>query len=187
MRLLFCCYLLLITFVGCAPVDVQTRVSKTAVFTNFKTYSWLDTDSVAKSAVPITNPEVNNVVREAVDKSLEKKGYQRLDSGDVDFLVAWFGGVQKKVKTETINHFYDSSGYGTLAAAMPAKVGEAARTTEYEEGTILIDVLDPKSHKAIWRGVGKERLVQGLTESEARLYINRVVGQIVNNFPPDGK
>ncbi len=183
MRLLLCCCLLLSGLMGCAPVDVKTQVSPDVVFTNFTTYSWLDTDSVAKSPIPITNPEVNNTVRDAIDKNLQKKGYKRLSDGDVDFLVAWFGGVEKKVKVETIDHFYRNSGYGTLAAAMPEKVAEAARTTEYEEGTILIDVLDPKSHKAIWRGVATERLVQSLTESEKKLYIDRVVGNIIDKFP----
>lgn len=186
MKLLIWCCLFLTTLLGCAPVDVKTQVSSAASFTNLKTYGWLETNSLAKSPVPVTNPEVSGAVRDAVDKSLKKKGYLKQDGDDVDFLVAWFGGVEKKVKLETINHFYDSSGYGTLAAAMPEKVEEGARPREYEEGTILIDVLDPKSHKAIWRGVGKDRLVQGLTDSEVRLFINRVVDQIIAKFPPDG-
>ena len=93
MRLLICCCLFLSMLMGCgAPVDVKTQVGQDVVFTTLKAYSWLDTDSLAKSPVPITNPKVDEAVRDAVDKNLLKKGYQRINAGDPDFLVAWFGG-----------------------------------------------------------------------------------------------
>jgi len=187
MRLLFCCCVLFVLVFGCAPVDVQTQFNESANFSNLRTYAWLQTDELPGDNVRVNNPAVVELVRGAVENSLRKKGYLKQDDGDVDFFVTWFGAIETKVKVESIEHFYGSYGYGTIAASMPVKAKEGERRREYEEGTIIIDVLDPKSHKPLWRGISTKRLLQGMNKKEADLYIKEVVNGIVAKFPPDGK
>ncbi len=45
-------------------------------------------------------------------------GYVKDDNGSPDFLITWFGAIEKKVKKESIDHFYSTYGYGSVASQM---------------------------------------------------------------------
>ena len=168
---------------GCASVDVQIESNDSVNLPGFKTYAWLKTESGPGEDVRVNNPQVTSIVRDTVEACLKKKGYQKSGNESAEFLVTWFGALEKKVKTQSIEHFYSNYGYGAVAARMPSKAEEDERTKEYEEGTILIDALDPENHNIIWRGTGTARLLTGMSEVDKKLYIERVVGQILNSFP----
>ena len=53
----------------------------------------------------------------------------------------------------------------------------------YEEGTIVIDILDPQKHIILWRGTGTRRLVKGMTEAQVARYVNLSVDEILKSFP----
>ncbi len=183
MRYLVICVVFSVVFAGCTSlVNVQTESGDSANLTGLKTYDWLQTNTPPAESVRVNNSEVVGLVRDAVEKSLQKKGYTRDEAGNPDFVVTWFGAIEAKVKKESIDHFYRTTGYGAVATQLAPKK-EGAVIMEYEEGTILIDVLNPKSHETIWRGSGTDRLLKEMNEAEAATYINRMVGQILKDFP----
>ncbi len=186
MKYLITCCVFVILLAGCTVGKVKTENSGRVEMIGLKTYGWLKTDKLPGENVRVNNPEVVRLVRDAVETSLQKKGYGKDDSGNPDFLVTWFGAIEKKVKKESIDHFYSTYGYGPVAAQMPQKGKDKPIVMEYEEGTILIDVLDPQTHARIWRGNGTDRLRKEMNEGEAVQYINRVVGQIFKDFPRSG-
>lgn len=183
MRYLAICVVFSVVFAGCTSlVKVQTEPGDSTNLTGLKTYDWLQTNTPPSENVRVHNPEVVALVRDAVEKNLQKKGYTRDEAGKPDFVVTWFGAIEAKVKKESIDHFYRTSGYGAVASQLSPKK-EGAVVMEYEEGTILIDVLNPKSHETIWRGSGTDRLLKKMNKDETATYLNRVVGQILKDFP----
>lgn len=181
--LLMCCFSILMLS-GCASVEVSTELAEGVSFNGLKTYAWLESDTLPGENVRVNNPEVVQAVRAAVDKRLLKRGYAKDTSGSPDFQVTWFGAIEKKVKVESIDHFYSTYGYGAVVEQMPKKMQEGAKTREYEEGTIIIDFLNPMTHKRLLRGSGTDRLLKGMDKTDAVLYINRMVDQILRGVPP---
>lgn len=183
MKYLMLCSVFLTMLLGCSAKGVKTEYQEKSNLAGLKTYEWLHTDTPPGDNVRVNNPKVNEAVRQAVDQTLRKKGYQKVETGQPDFLVTWFGAIEKKVQVESINHFYSGYGYGPVAKVMATEGGESSPAREFEEGTILIDVLDPSSNKMQWRGSGSRKILKDNKEGDAVLYIERVVANILKNFP----
>ena len=185
MRIYIVCFLVVWLAAACSPVKVQTDVNSAVDFSSMKTFDWLDTTVVPGGGARVNNPELAVLVRAAMEKNLLEKGFVKDE--DSDFLVHWLGAIESKVKVESIQHFYSGYGYGTLSGSMAARSREVAPVTSYEEGTIVIDILDPKEHIILWRGTGARRLVKGMNEAEIIKYINLSVDEILKNFPVGSK
>ncbi|MFT5730102.1 MAG: hypothetical protein ACI8PB_004277 [Desulforhopalus sp.] len=168
---------------ACGSVNVQTEIGAGADFAKLGSFGWLEKGDVALDGVEVRNPDVDKWVKASVEKQLQSKGYKKATNNQPDFLVSWIGAIEKKVKVDSIEHFYSSYGYGPVAAGMPLEAKKGDTVREYEEGTILLDVLDPINHTMLWRGRGTDRLLQGMEKGDAALYVDRVVKNILKTFP----
>jgi hypothetical protein len=180
-RIAWACIFLIVA--GCAQLQTDSEIDKATDFTGLKTFSWLhDTEKPAED-VRLNDPKVRQTVRSAVEESLISKGYEQVERQQADFLVTWFGAIEQKMKKENIDHFYAPYGYGTLYRD-PVLNTESPRTiAEYEKGTIIIDIVDPKSQKLIWRGTGSGKLAEDQPEQTALRNLNRSVTKILDPFP----
>ncbi len=181
MRIAWACMFLIVA--GCAQLQTGSKIDDATDFTELKTFSWLhDADKPAED-VRLNDPKVRQTVRTAVEESLVSKGYEKVERQQADFLVTWFGAIEQKMKKENIDHFYAPYGYGRLYRN-PVMNTESPRTiAEYEKGTIIIDIVDPKRQKLIWRGSGSGRLAEDQPEQTALRNLNRSVTKILAPFP----
>ena len=168
---------------GCTQLQTGSEIDGATDFTALKTFSWLhDVDEPAED-VRLNDPKVRQTVRTAVEESLLSKGYEKVERQQADFLVTWFGAIEQKMKKENIDHFYAPYGYGTLYRD-PVLNTESPRTIrEYEKGTIIVDIVDPKGQKLIWRGSGSGKLAEDQPEQTALRNLNRSVTKILEPFP----
>ncbi len=177
---------LLFFFCGaCSTVSVNTDFNPDYDFTKFHTYAWLDNEDAPSSDTRINNDLVTDRVRSAVETALAARGFLKTDASSADFRVSWHGAIQKKLQVDSIDHFYSPYGYGSLYR--DPFVGARTRNStvrEYEEGTLIIDILDPVQHKLIWRGSGSDRLSSNPDPEKAGTRINEAVAIILKDFPP---
>ncbi|NNK56000.1 MAG: DUF4136 domain-containing protein [Desulfofustis sp.] len=169
---------------GCAQLQTGSEIDEATDFTKLKTFSWLhDTDKPADD-VRLNDPKIRQTVRTAVEESLLSKGYEQAEGPQADFLVTWFGAIEQKIKKENIDHFYAPYGYGTLYRDPVLNIESPRTILEYEKGTIIIDIVDPKNQKLIWRGSGSGKLAEDQPEQTALRNLNRSVTKILEPFPP---
>ena len=106
-RTLYAIGTLVVAVSGCASMQIQTDYDPAANFSGYRTYSWMP--------IPQTgDPRVSNAItdariRGAVDSVLSAKGYRKLGSGDVDFLVGYHATIEGMLNVTTVNRYY---GYG---------------------------------------------------------------------------
>ncbi|WP_136809418.1 DUF4136 domain-containing protein [Desulfosediminicola flagellatus] len=167
---------------GCSTVEVKHNVASPSKLYGFQYFAWVESGE-ASGDVRAKNPKIDKYVRTAVEKELIMKGYSKVEPEHANFLVSWFGRVEEKVKEQTISHFYRSYGYGALAGKMKDTVAEGAIKTSYDEGTLVLDILDNKDKEVVWRGVGTDTIVDGMNDSQIAAYINKSVRMIVADFP----
>lgn len=175
---LFAMFLLLS---ACSTVTVDHRSAESADFSVLKNYSWLSSDAAAE--IQARNPKIEKMVMTAVNQQLRGKGYNRTTEGNADFYVSWFGKVNEKVAEKSISHFYRTSGYGVLAGQQPAMVEKGAETKPYVEGTLILDIIEARSKKVIWRGSAADTIKEGMSDAEIVAYIQRSVNKILAAFP----
>jgi hypothetical protein len=108
-------------------------------------------------------------VKKAVNAELQAKGFI-MSSNNPDFLISEHLGKKDKVEVTS---------YGYYA---PRSV-----TYEYEEGSLMLDFVDAKSKKMIWRGVAKAVVDNIDTPEIKEQLINEAAQNILKNFPPKSK
>ena len=171
--LLFICFT-----VSCASIyGVQHDYDKQVDFANLKTYEWL--------AVP-EKANINSLnverVKKAVNAELQAKGLT-MTSDNPDFLIAEHLGKKDKVQVTDWGY-----GYGPHGGYWGGYWGPGGVSTyEYEEGSLILDFVDAKSNKMIWRGVAKAEVNKANTPEKAEKLINEAVHEILKNFPPKPK
>ena len=171
---------------GCSTLKVTSDFNPNTDFTRLQTYGWLHSIDQPSENVRVNNDFVRSAVREAVEETLEEKGFVKTDRESADFVITWFGAIETKLKVENINHFYAPYGYGTLYRdpywnSNPSVVNK----TEYEEGSLVFDFLDPKKQTLIWRGAGRDKIVEGEPDELARKNLKAAVKSILADFPPN--
>ncbi|MGI9535983.1 MAG: DUF4136 domain-containing protein [Desulfocapsaceae bacterium] len=168
---------------GCTQLQTGSKVDDAVDFTALKTFGWLHEQDKPAEDVRLNDPLVRQTVRTAVEQALLAKGYEQVDRQQADFLVAWFGAIKKKIKKENIEHFYAPYGYGTLYRDPVLNTESPRKVQEYEEGTIIVDAVDPKNRRLIWRGSGSGRIAEDQPEQTALKNLNRSVTKILDPFP----
>jgi hypothetical protein len=157
-------------------VSVSHDFDSQADFAKLRTYGWLaapesTSESVQKELQ--TNSLVEGRVKKAVNRQLAAKGL-RETTQDPDFQVAFHTGVEDKTDIQSWGYGY---GYWGMR-------GGGISTIHYQEGTLILDFIDPKSKNLIWRGVGKKVLSGKTTPERSEKTINTAVEEILKKYPP---
>jgi hypothetical protein len=175
---------LALAVVGCGGMTISTDYNPTAVPTmqGWQTYTWISGEGERQ------DPELNNPIliariEGAVDAALAAKGFQKLATGG-DFLVGWHADVDQRTDYQTVNSYYGGYGWGGWYGGGMGM--GTSRTTEYnwEEGTLVILVADPKSEELVWHGSATAEVGKEGSPEERQERVNQAVQKIFANFPP---
>ena len=163
--------------VGCsAPAHVEK--DKSADFSQYKTYSWIDHNSGKKGKG--NNLEEQNV-HNAVVKELQKNGWKEV-SGSPDLLVSYDVLVERNNRRSTDPVYSQSYSrlyfnpytrrYGTIY--YPSQfLGYNDYNVPVREGTLTITMMDARSEKTVWQGwstdeVNSKYLTNGEIQSSVK-------------------
>jgi hypothetical protein len=146
--------------------DVHTDYDKHAMFGNYHTYTW--------EKVQTSNPLWESRIKDAVDRDLQAKGWQRVDSGG-DVAVMAVGSARNQQEYETF--------YNGLGGWRWGGFGETTTTVEnYRVGSLVLDMYDARNKQLIWRGVSSETLSNKPEKNEKTL--DKAVDKMLKDFPP---
>lgn len=143
-------------------------------FASLQSWDWMAEPGQVQGAAGVRSPLVEGRIREAIERNLDAKGYQRVEGGDPDFRVAFFGGADQKLDVRTT---YDYYGYRWRTAVARTDV------RQYTEGTLIIDVVDGERNELVWRGTGVAE-VYADSPDEVTQQVNQVVTEVLEGFPP---
>lgn len=170
-------FLMAIT-VSCSSIyGVSHDYDEKADFSGLKTYDWL--------AIP-EKADINQLdverLKTAVNNRLEIKGF-KMNSDTPDFSIAVHFG--KKDKIQVRDYGYDDGPFmGPRGRRFGGWGDRRVDTYQYEEGTLVLDFVDAKTKKLLWRGSGKARVGDAKTPEKRQKLINEAVEKILKKFPP---
>ena len=167
---LFCSILL----VGCAPISTNFDYDASWDFESLKTYQLL-TPPVDSAVNSLSRDRVTN----AINSELIARGYNEVDT-DPDFQVAYHVGSQDKIQVSDWGYGYGGRGsyygYGGRRSAVDVY--------QYQEGSLIVDIVDTDAHKLIWRGTARKVLDTNPTPEQRTATVNAAVAKILEDFPP---
>jgi hypothetical protein len=172
---------------GCSSLKVNTQYDAAAPYASYKTYAWNPAPPGPEQAPAIRNPLVRDRVVADVNRELAKKGLAQVaPDANPDFLVSVHGWAQSRV--EVTNYGY-SYGYGYAYGPGPYRAmptGPAVEVNSYTDGTMLVDLVDAKAKKLVWRGTASDTFTSPDVNAVTRI-IDDAVAQLFENYPPKQK
>ena len=97
-------------------------------------------------------------------------------AGMPDFLVDYHAAVRQRWDVTTINRYY---GYNPTWDAPDTYI------REYEEGSLMVDIIEPGSRKLMWRGMAEAEVGPSSTPQEREQRVSEAVRRMLERFPPE--
>ena len=158
MRRLAVVFAINVALAGCASMTVSSHIERGVDFNQFVTYDWGPPDNLPVGDPRLdNNPFFNDYLQGAIEKNLAMKGFVRVFSGTPDLLVHYHASVNERMDVYEIDNRY---GY-CYQDCQP-------QITNYEQGTLIVDVVDTKTNKVVWRGWAQDTM-NGVIDNQDRL------------------
>ena len=167
---------------GCAGFQVTQDYDPAADFSGYRSWYWLPPSVSGDPRVD--NDLVHARIRRAVESSLSARGFRKTSTGEGDFGVGYHVLIEGKTDVRTIDNYY---GYGPGWGRYGGRVGGVYSETyvdQYEEGTLILDVVDTGSMSLAWRGSTSARVQENLDPQARAERVQKAVDAILAEFPP---
>jgi hypothetical protein len=148
---------------GCSSISVNQDYDTSFDFSNWKTFGFIPIPESA-GIDQLSADKISN----AIKTQLNAKGFK--DSEPADFGVALHFGQQTVTDVQ-------SYGYGWW--------GGGVDVSQYQQGTLVIDLIDMKTNKLEWRGTAEGAMSDNPDVQERTANIDSAVAQMLAPFPPD--
>ena len=155
---------------ACAPVTVTSFIERGVELPHYRTYDWGTVDTAVPGDPRLDNNSLfHDYLRGAIDRHLRARGYEHT-ALTPDVRVHYHASAAQRVY---------------ISGSEPAQ--ERCRDCAvrvYDEGTVLIDLVDARTGALVWRGSARTDLAAAVAD-QARLErtIERVVTRILNTLP----
>jgi hypothetical protein len=163
MSKLFRVYLVLITFAlmtACASsTKIHSDYDHSVDFSQYKTYGYY-------SPMGIENPNYSSLLgqmfRDAIDIQMKQRGYVKSSNPDVLFNVSARLEDKTRVTTTSDPMMYGGGYYGYRGGRYDPwggyGYGTSTHVSQYTQGTVNIDMVDPRLKRMLWEGVAIGRV-----------------------------
>jgi hypothetical protein len=166
-----------IMFLGVAAAqEVKTDYDRNYDFSQLHTFT-------VKIGTSWGNQLSEQRVQDAVTKALVERGWTQADEANANALVVIHGASETK---KSLNTFY-SGGYAGYGYGGFGGMGGTATTTEsnYQVGTLLVDIFSAKDKKLVFRGVGQDEISNKAQKNEKKIV--KATEKMFKDFPPQPK
>jgi len=150
---------------SCSTISVKYDYDPGTNFTNLRTFELLPVPTTEK----IDQLNVDRITN-AVNAELMAKGLRKTSSNP-DFVVAMHVGKQSKISVQDWGY-----GYGGWGGGLDVY--------QYEQGTLILDFVNPRTNKLLWRAVATDVVAPENTPEKQTEKINKAVAKILSKYPP---
>ena len=164
---------------ACSGVDVHTDYDPAVDFSRYKTYQW------AKTPTTVNPLNAGRIVAE-LDDQLYARGWRKVADGQGDASIAAHVTTREQERIDTMYNNMGPGWYGPgYGGAGWAGAGMSTSTVTYFTiGTLIVDIFDTKSRKAIWHGTAEGTVTNDPLENQKK--IAEAIGEMFKKFPASG-
>ena len=142
---------------SCATMNVSSHVQGGLDFAQYRTYDWGPADALPTGDPRLDkNPFFQDHILGAVEKQMAVKGYERSESGTPDLRIHYHASINQRIDVYGVDrdhgYCYDDDC--------------KARVTDYEAGTLVLDLVDTRTNRVIWRGWAQDTVEDVLNNQD---------------------
>ena len=154
--------------------DVQFDYDRSANFSVYKTYNWIDYKQVEPG-----DQLLDQDIKRAVDSQLAGKGLRRVETGG-DLIVGYQAGISQEKEFDSLG----TGGWGPWGG--PFGFGNSGRvtTSTIDIGKLVIGLFDPATKQLVWRGSASKTLNISKDPDKNYRTLEKAMAKLFRNYPP---
>lgn len=164
----------LLSLAASARDKVSVAYAKGFSFSQYKTYAWAEHGAVS-------HPMLAANIVAAIDQELQARGLRRV-AANADLIIQIYGSIDTDMTMYSNDPIYGATGGippFDPSETGPAFVGFYGNTTvTVRKGQMIVDIVDAKAKKLVWRGMASE----SLNSQDPEKIVNEVNGAIAKMF-----
>ncbi|MEO0330082.1 MAG: DUF4136 domain-containing protein [Bacteroidota bacterium] len=187
MKWMLLCGMALLIGGACSPIRVLSDYDRRADFSHYKTFALSEPRDVDPTD-PLLNQLNQNRLRREITEQMELRGYNQSDD-DPDLAVNIYVKITPYHEVYVVRDYYlPYRGYyryyghwGYYRYWGPGWTYMRDVVREYEEGTLIIDLVDTEEDQLVWHGVAVGILEE--LPSDPDVLIHQAVKTIFDQYP----
>jgi hypothetical protein len=133
---------------ACAPMTVSSHVEHGLDLTRYRTFAWGPADALPTGDPRLDqNPFFKDHFEGAVEKQLAFRKIE-LTATSPDLLIHYHASITRRIEPDRTDSQYGYCANGDCAS----------RITDFEAGTLILDIVDAHTNRLIWRGWAQRAL-----------------------------
>jgi len=174
-----------LSLIGCSSIKYSTDFDPTQDFSTYKTYRFANPSEVDPEDLLTQYPLIKKRVIAAIEEDFEAKGFQKATEGEPDFVVLLAAGSKERMQVTNTGGYGYGGWYGGYRGYGGYGYGGSTYVSYYEEGTLIIDIVDWEEKELSFRGAATGTLSKSdKTPEESQADIDDLVTNILAKFPP---
>jgi hypothetical protein len=156
---------------ACATTNVRSYVVRGIDVQQYRTYSWGLADEQATGDPRLDNNRFfQERIEAAVERNLNARGFEKIAAGESDLLIRYYASVEQLVNAN--------------GADVPYAACDDCRPFVFDAGTIVIDLIDARSRRLVWRGWA-EGDIDGVVDNQKWMEqrVDEAVAKIIERLP----
>jgi hypothetical protein len=161
---------------GCATLSVSSHIEPGVDLAQYHTFDWGPADALPTSDARLNeDPAFNDWVQGAVERGLARKGIALTESeAEPDLRIHYHANITERIDVDRLDQDY---GFCTGEGCLPP-----VRT--YEAGTLVIDIIDARTNRVIWRGWAQDSIKDELDDPDRmEATVEEAVARMLTRFP----
>ena len=173
-----------LSLIGCSSIKYSTDFDPTQDFSKYKTYRFANPSEVDPEDLLNQYPLIRKRVMAAIQDDFAAKGFQLAQEGDPDFVVLLAAGSKERMQVTNTGGYGYGGWYGGYRG-YGGGYGGSTYVNYYEEGTLVIDIVDWQEKELSFRGTATGTLSKSdKTPEESQADIDELITNILAKFPP---
>jgi hypothetical protein len=173
---------------GCSSQpQVETDHQADFDFSSLKTFEVAETKQNTQESI-LVSPFTLSHIQSALNGELAKRYQSAATGAKPDFTVSYHVVIEEKLDPHSYDSMYGYGyGYGYYGRGYYRPwpyYGYGTGVRVYNQGSLIIDIVDAKTGKPIWRGVSEKRLGRSMAPQQQREILSAAVTEVIAHFPP---
>jgi len=181
-------FFLCLSLFSCQSLVVNSDYNTSYDFTPLKTFALITDPPKEVGDLRFDSPLMHDRIKSNILLTLNNNGFEESPDKSQDFNVKF----HIITRSETQINQYPTAYYSTGIYAPHTFhhnfyypfTGMETEVTHYEVGSVVIDIIDAKTNKLIWRGWGDRRISNSDNATLNDINIKKTIQEILTNFPP---
>ena len=171
-RIFVVCGLFLL--VGCSSMHIETQHADDVDFSRYKTWNWLPEPVTPDTDPRLADPMVKMRIRRAIEKEFLTQGFRK-DTTSPDFIVNYHAALKDQLSQSAVDNSYDTAMYDRYDQNWTYQY-----TSEWQEGTLIIDILDSRTKELVWRGSAQAEIAMTASDEERDKRVEEAVRKMTS-------